>query len=281
MDRNSYRRPELLAEPDWVDSVRDDPAVCIVDCSTGHGPKWAYIPGAVELPLHFSLKDPDDAVHVIPAAPFAEAMGRIGVTDTTTVVAYDRHGGMAAARLWWVLNYYGHEAVRLLNGGWHRWLAEGRPIALRPHPRAPGRFVPRPREAVLARLDYVRERMADPDVRIVDLRNASEWSGQNPWGNARAGHIPGAVHYEWVNSLNTDERRMFKSAPELWQGLEQAGVTPESEVITHCQAGIRASHGAFVLSLLGFDRVRNYEASMKEWANTPDAPLVSVAPDPA
>jgi thiosulfate/3-mercaptopyruvate sulfurtransferase len=278
MHPTTYGRPHLLAEPDWLDSHRDDPAVCLVDCSHTHGPKWAYIPGAVELSAHFALKDPADPVHVIGAAPFAALMGRMGVDEETTVVAYDRHGGMAAARLWWVLRYYGHGAAGLLNGGWHRWMAEGRSITLKPRPRAPARFESHPDDAVLARKDYVRARMDAPDARILDVRLASERSEANPWGNARAGQIPGAAHWEWINSLSADERRMFRPAAELREGLAAVGVTPAKEVITHCQAGIRASHGAFVLNLLGYERVRNYEASMKEWANAPDTPLESAAP---
>lgn len=278
--REGYARPDLLAEPGWVESVRNDPKVCIVDCGTGHDPKWAYIPGAVPLRAHFSLKDLEDPVHVMRPAAFADLMGSLGVTDDTTVVAYDRHGGMAAARLWWVLQHYGHPAARVLNGGWHRWRAEGRSVALRPAEREPARFTARPDEAVLARKEYVQGRLGHPDVQILDLRNRSEWQGHNPWGNRHPGHIPGAVHWEWVNSLTRDERRMFRPAAELRQEVQAAGLDPAKEVITHCQAGVRASHGAFVLNLLGFPRVRNYEASMKEWANTDDAALV-VDPSPA
>ena len=270
-----YARPELLAEPGWLASVGEDPSVRVVDCGATHSPKWAYIPGAVPLPAHFSLKDVDNPVHVIGPQPFANLMSSLGVDEETTVVAYDRHGGMAAARLWWVLRHYGHTRAKVLNGGWHRWRAEGRPVALQPAQPPPARFVPRSDEAVLARKDYVAERLGHPDTQILDLRNAAEWRGHNPWGNRSPGHIPGAVNWEWVNSLTTDERRMFRPAAELRAEVQAAGLDPAREVITHCQAGIRASHGAFVLNLLGFDRVRNYEASMKEWANTDGAPLVT------
>lgn len=270
-----YAKPELLAEPGWVASVANDPTVRIVDCGTGHDPKWAYVPGAVPLPTHFALKDADDPVHVMGPEAFAELMGSLGVGDDTTVVAYDRHGGMAAARLWWVLTYYGHRDARVLNGGWHRWRAEGRPVALEPARPEPATFTPRPDESVLARKDYVRERLSDPDVQILDVRSRSEWSGYNPWGNRNPGHLPGAVHWEWVNSLTRDERRTFRPAAELHDEMAAAGLDPDREVITHCQAGIRASHTAFVLNLLGYGRVRNYEASMKEWANTDGSQVVT------
>ncbi|HKJ00676.1 MAG TPA: sulfurtransferase [bacterium] len=280
MEASNYDRQELLADPEWLDSVRDDPDLCIVDCSGGHGHTWAYIPGAVALPVHFSLKDPDDPLHVVDRQRFAQAMGQLGITKETTVVLYDRHGGMAAARVWWVLTYYGHAKVRVLNGGWHRWRAEGWPVSLNLKQRPPARFSPHPNQAVLARVDYVLKHLDDPDVQVLDVRNQSEWAGHNPWGNRRTGHIPGAMHWEWINSLAEDERRMFRPADELRAGLSKVGITPEHEVITHCQAGIRASQAALVLTLLGFPRVRNFDGSMKEWANSDSTPMENGAHGP-
>ena len=284
MAEPTYAQPELLAEPDWLESVRDDPTVRVIDCTRARERPWASIPGAAALPAHFSLKDPADPLHVIGPQPFAELMGRLGVSPETTVVAYDRHSGMAAARLWWVLSYYGHERAKVLNGGWHRWRAEQRPLASRPSEPVPARFTPRPNEAVLARMDYVRERLADGTAQILDVRNAAERAEPSPWGNRYGGVIPGALHWEWSDTLSADEQRRFRPAAELWAHLRAAGVAPEKEVITHCQAGIRSALMAFVLSLLGLERVRTYDASMKEWANTDGAPLVpapaTAPPDP-
>jgi thiosulfate/3-mercaptopyruvate sulfurtransferase len=281
MRHDTYARLELLAEPDWLQSAKDDPEVCVVDCSGGHDRQPAYIPGAVPLPVHFSLKDSDDPLHVMSRERFAEIMEQLGIGDDTTVVAYDRHAGMAAARLWWVLSYYGHAHTKLLNGGWHRWRAENRPRSLHPGRREPQHFTPRQDNTVLARKEYVRERLGDPDTQILDVRNRSEYGGHNPWGNRRVGHIPGALHWEWVNNLTDDRYRTLKPPGELWASLGKLGLAPEKEVITHCQAGIRASHAAFVLNVMGFPRVRNYEASMKEWANADDTPMEDEAPDSA
>ena len=91
--------------------------------------------------------------------------------------------------------------------------------------------------AVLARMDYVRERIGEPGTQILDVRNRSEYSGHNPWGNRRTGHIPGALHWEWVNSMTEDPQRTFKPADELWDSLTRLGLAPGNEGITHCQAG--------------------------------------------
>jgi thiosulfate/3-mercaptopyruvate sulfurtransferase len=279
MEQDSFKRPELLADPDWVASATGDPGVCIVDCAAARGTHWGFIPGAVPLPLHFSLKDPDDPLHVTSREHFAEAMSRLGIGEETVVVAYDRLAGMAAARLWWVLSYYGHSAVKILDGGWQRWRAEGRPAALRPGQREPARFVAQPDRSKLATRDYVRKHLDDPDTCILDVRNRAEFSGHNPWGNRRAGHIPGSLHWEWVQNLDGQEPHGLRPASELRAELTRLGLSPDKEVITHCQAGIRASHAAFVLTLLGYPRVRNYEASMKEWANADDTPMQEGEPE--
>lgn len=271
---DGYARPELLAEPEWLWEHRDDPNVCVIDCATLEAYRRAHIPGAVGLPVHFYIKDPADETFVMPPDQFAKLMARLGVSDGTTVVAYDDNNSLVAARLWWVLNYYGHTDVKVLNGGWHRWLTEGRPVTFhQTHPK-PGSFTPRVNERLICMVDDLKAAVGKPDVQIMDMRTDGEWLGTNDRGNKRVGHVPGARHLEWLNYITNDDRRVFKSADELRRLISEAGITPDHEVITYCQGGIRAAHGAFVLTLLGFDRVRNYDGSMREWANRDDTPLV-------
>lgn len=269
-----YARPELLAEPDWLWERRDDPMVRVIDCATLEAYRRAHIPGAVGLPVHNWIKDPADKRFVMGPEAFAELMGKLGVSGDTTVVTYDDNHSLFACRLWWVLNYYGHTDTKVLNGGWHRWLSEGRPLTFHETRPEPGRFTPRPNEGVICRLDELKAKLGDPRVQVMDMRSDAEWLGTNDHGNKRAGHVPGALHLEWLNYMTEDGRRMFKPASELRAMLDRAGISPQSEVVTHCQAAIRAAHGALVLSLLGWDRVRVYDGSMLEWANRDDTPLV-------
>jgi thiosulfate/3-mercaptopyruvate sulfurtransferase len=141
-------------------------------------------------------------------------------------------------------------------------------------------FIPRPRDGIACDLDELRQRRGDPDVRILDARNRAEFTGEGaqPYGNARVGHIPGAIHLDWADCMTRDQQRTFRPRAELAEMLRERDLTADHEIITHCQAGIRAAHAAFVLALMGFDRVRVYDASMQEWANRQDTPLV-IGPD--
>lgn len=276
---STYARPELLAEPEWVWEHRDDPRVRIVDCGPAEAHWRARVPGAVALPIHPWLKDASDDRYVIGPDAFADAMGALSVDGSTTVVAYDDdENAMLATRLWWVLAYYGHERAKVLNGGWRRWAHEGRPInfgaAPAPAPEA-APFTPRPNESLIARLDDVRAAVAAGDAQILDVRPRSWWEGaDNPFGNKRVGHIPGAANIDSGALVLHEPPFTFKPSDELAKLLAEAGFSPKHEVIVHCQAGVRTTTGVLALNLIGWDRVRAFDAAMAEWANLDDTPLV-------
>jgi thiosulfate/3-mercaptopyruvate sulfurtransferase len=276
-----YARPELLAEPDWLTQHADDPEVRIIDCSTVEAYRRAHIPGALQLPVHFYIKedDPEGSDHgtmVMPPRKFEELMAKLGVGPNTTIVTYDDNNALVAARLWWVLQYYGHTKAKVLNGGWHRWLSEGRPITFHSTraPSASAAFVAKPRADVYADADLLKEKHADPACQVLDARTDGEWDGTNARGNRRSGRVPNARHLEWVRFVATDDFRKFLSAEAIQKLLDEAGIARERPTITYCQGGIRAAHAAFVLALLGYDDVRVYDGSMREWANRDDTPLV-------
>lgn len=280
--KNGYKRPELLAEPDWLWEHRDDRRVRIVDCTGGDVYQRAHIPGAVRLAIPPFLKtEPDptahlnEPLHVLGADDFAIAMGKVGISSETTVVAYDSVGNHLATRLWWVLRYYGHREAKVLNGGFHRWLVEGRPMSDAAPEIVPTTFTPRLDEAQIVRVDELLARHADADVQVVNVLWPDFYEGRrDPFGNRRQGHIPGSVNLPFTEFLTNDERRVFKPAAELAALAERAGLRPDRETVVHCQAGIATTLGVFVLSLLGWDDVRCYDAAMGEWANRDDTPLV-------
>jgi thiosulfate/3-mercaptopyruvate sulfurtransferase len=269
-----YARPELLAEPDWVWEHRDDPGVRVVDCGSADAYARAHIPMAVALSVDGWLKEPEGGVHVMGPEAFATLMGRLGVSEDTTVVAYDDFNTTYATRLWWVLNYYGHTAAKVLNGGWHRWLSEERPMTFHETAPEPGRFSARANEDIMCRLDYLKGRYDHPDVQVLNVLAVAYYRGEaNPFRNKRVGHIPGSVNIPIEKFLTDDDRGVFKPARELRATLDNAGLSPAKETVVHCQAGIRTTLGFFVLSLLGWDRIRAYDAAMAEWANQEDTPL--------
>lgn len=230
---DSYARPELLAEPDWLNEQSQDAKLCIVDCAVIEAYHRAHIPNAVALGFNPFIKDPANGVHVLPPEQFAELMGKLGVGEDTLVVAYDDNNSLHAARLWWVLRYYGHENVKVLNGGWNRWLHEGRPITTHAARAQPGTFTPRTVEEVICRVDELKALAGTTDTRILDVRSAEEFAGTNTRGNARAGHVPGAAHIEWTDFVTRDDRRVFKPAGEITAMLDRAGITPGKAVVTY------------------------------------------------
>lgn len=273
-----YPRAELLAEPGWLLAHSEDEGIRIIDCSAPEAYKRAHIPGAAALGIHSWLKDPKDPLHVMAPSAFAEAMGRLGVSDGTTVVAYDDAGGLLAARLWWVLRHYGHPSAKVLNGGWNRWLAEGRPISVEEARPQPATFTPRPDGSAMCTLDGLGASVTKGSVQVLDARSPDEWAGTNSHGNKRAGHLPRAANFEWSRALTQDSRRILRPAAELQDELARAGLDRDRPTVTHCQAGVRAAHTAFVLTLLGWNDVQVYDGSMAEWANRDDTPLETALP---
>jgi thiosulfate/3-mercaptopyruvate sulfurtransferase len=275
----AYARPELLAEPDWLAQNLDNPNVRIIDCAALEAYRRAHIPGAVQLPVHIYIKEDDPAgsdhgVLVTPPAAFEELMGKRGVSSDTTVVTYDDNNALVAARLWWVLKYYGHTNAKVLNGGWHRWLSEGRPVTFHATRAPKVSFTATPNRDVYATLDELKADHADPGCQVLDSRTDGEWEGTNDRGNKRSGRVPGAHHLEWLKFVATDDSRKFLPAEEIQSLLDEAGIARDKPTITYCQGGIRAAHAAFVMDLLGYDNVRVYDGSMREWANREDTPLV-------
>jgi thiosulfate/3-mercaptopyruvate sulfurtransferase len=273
-----YARPELLVETEWLAEHLDDPGLRVVDADYPEAYARAHIPGAAGHPdENIYLKTARGETFLMGPEPFAAAMGALGIGDDTAVVVYDGHASLYAARLWWALAYYGHRNVRVLNGGWHKWLLEGRPATMA-RPRAipggeAGRFTPRVDPGILTDCPLLRSAIGREDAAILDVRTDAEWTGAEDRGNARRGRVPGAVHLEWVNFVTDDDRKVFKPAPELREMLGALGVTPDKDVHVYCQGGIRAAHGTLVLKLLGYERARNYDGSMRDWANREDTPL--------
>jgi thiosulfate/3-mercaptopyruvate sulfurtransferase len=282
---SEYARSELLAEPDWLWEHRDDPYLRIIDCGGAAAYDRAHIPSAIRLVREEDsvevgspqwLKDPDDQLHVLGSQGVATLAERLGISDDTTVVAYDDYNGSFATRLWWILTYYGHPDVKVLNGGWQRWLDEGRPATFRENVPEPGHFMPRPNEAMRIRVDELKTRHADSDLRIVNVLWPEMYAGTaNPFDNKRVGHIPGSVNFPIERFFVDEDVPMIKPAAELQTVLEEAGLSPEREMVIHCQAGVRTTMGIFVSALLGWERVRAYEASLAEWANRDDTALTT------
>ncbi len=269
----------FLVDTDWLAAHLDDPLVRIVDMRFyfDRDGREAYlaghIAGAVWLDWTTDLSDPNNPVQymLMPPDKFAAAMGRLGIDNNTTVVAYDDEGGHFGSRLWWVAGYYGFDKIRILHGGIQKWQAEDRPLTQVLPMVEPKTFVPgAPRPEWLLTADEVVARIGTTDTVLLDVRRPSEYEGREVRA-ARGGHIPGAINLLWKDNLTSN--LTFKDAETLRQRFQQAGVTPDKAIVTYCQGGVRASHAMLTLKMLGYPNVAVYDGSWEQWGNDPALPI--------
>jgi thiosulfate/3-mercaptopyruvate sulfurtransferase len=271
----TYAHPEQLVEPEWVAAHAFDNGIRVIDMRQ-NGYAEGHVPGAVYV-APGSIRDPKNPPTFLPTpASLADTMRQLGIDDTTRVIVYDERGGIYAARLWWLLNYFGHSNVALMNGGWIKWTAEHRPVttevrSFRFQP-ASGTFTPKPAPHWVATAADVVASIDKPGVRIVDARTAGEIEGRDLRGIRRGGFVPSSIPVYWEDLLDP-EQKTFKSAEEIRKIYAERGILPSHEVIAYCQVGMRASVDLFALHLVGYDNLRNYYGAWEEWGNRDDLPI--------
>ena len=205
-DQN-YVLPELLTNTEWLQNNISNKDIRIVDCGYWESYKRAHIPGAVGIPGDHYFKDPDtNRTFISNPEQFSREMSELGISNNTLVVAYDDFGSLWASRLWWVLKYYGHHSVKVLNGGWQKWLSEGRQITdVKPQIHKT-KFNSAIDQRILATAEQIMGiDFNNPEKIVFDVRSDAEYRGQNDRGNKRAGHIPGAKHLEWLNFVDKEK----------------------------------------------------------------------------
>ncbi len=276
---NAYAFPDTLVDTTWVEKHRDDDDVTIIEVDVDTNTyDEGHIPGAVGWNWQEQLCDTVRR-DIVPKEALESLMSHSGVGNDTTVVLYGDHSNWFAAWAFWQLKIYGHEDVRLMDGGRRKWVAEGRALSTDPSRRAPARYrAQSPDLSLRAYLPHAREASVSAGTALVDVRSPDEFTGKIlappglPETCQRGGHIPGAKSIPW--SLACNEDGTFKSAAELRELYEQRGVTADKDVIAYCRIGERSSHTWYVLKyLLGYPRVRNYDGSWTEWGNLVGVPV--------
>ena len=230
---SGFVHPEYLVDAAWVDAHKGDANVVVVDTDVEAAYNRGHIAGAVMVPDNFE-KDPDTGrTHIMNPQQFATMCQNLGIGDESLVIAYDNSQSLYAARLWWALNYYGHGDVKVLDGGWRRWISEGRQVSFdRPNPKTGVRFTPRTDESIMVKADELKAACSLEDTVIWDVRSDGEYDGCASRGNQRAGHIPGAVHLEWFNLVDRETHRL-KAPEEIRRILNEKGVSPDKAVYTY------------------------------------------------
>jgi len=266
----AYARSELLLEP--ADLMKPETAnkFIILDARGKSSYQAGHVPGAIHVETGRWASAFGNGTD---RAGWSKRIGNLGIDTDTPVAVYDASRNKDAARIWWILRYWGIKDVRLLNGGWDGWQAAGGKIETTDNAPRPRKAEPTPgSQRIATRSQLMLLLKAGKAGQIVDTRSEMEYCGEALTAK-RNGAIPGAKHLEWSATLDPKTGR-FKSPAELAKLLEDAGIDPKKPSTTYCQSGGRASVMAFVLELMGGKPARNYYRSWAEWGNDADTPIV-------
>lgn len=284
---DSYADPTVLVSTEWVANHNTDRSVVIVEVNTDldNGYQRGHVPRALGWSLHTDLED--QVRRDIPGLHQMEALlESSGIQKESTVVLYGDGNNRSATWAFWILKYYRHHDVRLMNGGRMKWLIEGRLLSKVNRVVTPSSYkVPVPDKTLRAMKEYLIENHRKSDVKVLDTRTVEEFTGTltsapgTPQSDIyRKGRIPGAIHVPWDDGATEDG--MFRSTAELTDIYLSKCLKHSDEIIPYCRLGVRASYSWFVLKyLLGFDRVRTYDGSWTEWGNSSGVPIETGIPD--
>jgi thiosulfate/3-mercaptopyruvate sulfurtransferase len=279
MAGNGYAKP-VLVTTEWLTEHLEDDGIVVAEVDEDPDLyEEGHVPGAIKLHWQDDLQDPVER-DLVEREAFEGLMGGLGISNDTTLILYGDKNNWFAAYAYWYLKIYGHEDVRILDGGRQKWIDEGRELSADVRSPQPAEYRAQDRdETIRAFRDAVRQEIGAGDKALVDVRSPQEYSGEliappgyEQEGAQRAGHIPTAQSIPWAQAVRDDGT--FKSADELRQLYESKGVSPDKEVTAYCRIGERSAHTWFVLrELLGYDSVKNYDGSWTEWGNLVDVPI--------
>ncbi|OWZ07464.1 hypothetical protein PHMEG_00020140 [Phytophthora megakarya] len=279
---STSRSVSALVDSNWVRTAQDsgDPPLLLLDCNHPASYPRGHIPDAIPLALASSLlKDPaPKATGVVSPQVFADVLQSLQVPTDATIVFYDDEMSLKATRMWWVFRHYGFplEQLKVLDGDFTQWVADDNQVETgEPEEReTPGSVWTKPFDThQLVGFKAVQEGITDPATQFVDARSPGEFWGEDANGNARTGHVPGAVNFNWMEGVDFTQYGKFKTKEELDKVFTDVfHLDKDKPVITYCQRGIRAAHTAFALEqVMGFKNVKIYEDSMLQYLNRDDS----------
>jgi thiosulfate/3-mercaptopyruvate sulfurtransferase len=275
-----YAHPESLVDTQWVADHGNDPNVRLVEVDVDTSAyEQGHIAGAVGWNWQSQLQQ-NVRRDVVSKEEMEHLLGSSGIDNNTTIVVYGDNNNWFACWAFWQLKYYGHNNVKVMNGGRAKWVAENRPLTTQaPSITRKTYRASAPNENIRAYRDQVLASVNAGNVALVDVRSPQEYSGEllappnlPQEGSQRGGHIPGAANIPWAQAANQDGT--FKSADDLQALYGGKGIDGGKETIAYCRIGERSSHTWFVLTqLLGHSNARNYDGSWTEWGSIVGAPI--------
>jgi thiosulfate/3-mercaptopyruvate sulfurtransferase len=288
-----HRYSKYLVDMDWLEQNLDDPRLRIFDCTVSARPNPdesakfpflftngianyddGHIPGAGFLDLLGNLSDTTSELPFL--MPSKQLLARVfanaGIDQNTDVILYGTTDPIWAARVWWMLHSIGFDNAAILNGGWQKWSAEGRPISTQACTYLPGKFTARPRSDCFAGKDKVLATIGNASVRTINALPTMMYTGEGGPVFGRKGRIAGSVNVPFA-SLHDPDTGAYLPVDQLQEKFQAVGVGDAEQIIVYCGSGIAASNDAFALTLLGYDNVAVYDESMAEWGYDPSLPM--------
>ena len=265
----------LIVEPEQLAEHLDEPSLLIIDVPLkAESYAQGHVPGAIFLDKGRLMRGSGEVPCLAPTTEqLSTLFSELGLTRDTHVVAYDDEGGGWAGRLLWTLELIGHTRYSYLNGGIHAWRQAGQPEATEPTAPRPSAYeaeILHP-EVAIDRVELA-ERLGEKGFAVWDARSPEEYRGEKG-NNQQLGHIPGAVNMEWTRAMDPERGLRIRDYAELVTELEALGLTPDMEIATHCQSHHRSGFTWLVGRALGFEKIRGYPGSWKEWGNRDDTPI--------
>jgi len=270
---NSVLAASNLVTSDWLAKNMNNPEIVLIDMSDGVQYQRFHLADAINLPYSFINKNEKGVSLSIGQNQLVKLLGQIGVSASSHVVLYDDTGGLHAARLFWELEQLGHQKISILDGGLVKWIRENRKVVAEVPKLKPTSYKPaKMGNSATATLDAVNAAVKSDNALLLDVRTEEEYLG-NP-KHKRSGHIPGAHWWEWDQGVDFDGGFVMQDRNKLLDSLAKAGLKDKKQdVIVYCRSGHRASSAYLTLRELGFENVKLYDGSMKEYGQYKNLPL--------
>lgn len=263
----------LVIDPNQLEDIMATDNIVLVDMCKPDQYTKGHIPGAVYLDYPLIISGEKPVMGRLPTIEkLNQALSSLGITKDSHVIAYDDEGGGKAARLVWTLHSLGHHAASILDGGFINWSAEGRAITTEASVATPSNYEAEISEDYLAHRAYILEHLEDNSVALLDARSIQEFTGEKAFA-ARGGHIPGAIRYEWTDTMDKENNMRLLPDDVIQSQLNDLGLTSDKEIICYCHTHHRSALSYLVLKKLGYQNVKGYPSSWSDWGNQTDTPI--------